>query len=88
MRYKHFGFIYPKANGGIKLRAELSRLKTIFLSRPLSFKEKLYWLQYNKEQELAYKKAINTFHEALMKGEETLNNTHEKYCGKPPIPLK
>lgn len=88
MRYKHFGFVYPKNNGSRSFRGELSRVKTIFLSKPLTLKEKWGWLNYNKENEKAYTKAIQTFHMALTDGEENLDKTHEKYCGKPPIPLK
>lgn len=87
MRYKHFGFIYPQS-AKRSLRGKLSRIKTIFGSKPLTLKEKWYWLNYNRENERAYFKAINTFHLALADGEDALDKTHEKYCGKPPIPLK
>jgi rhamnosyltransferase len=88
MRYKHFGFVLPKNTGNRSLRSKVSRLKTIFLSEPLTLREKWNWLNYNKKNEKAYEKAVHTFHEALAVGEENLDKTHEQYCGKPPIPLK
>lgn len=88
MRYKHFGFVYPTENGKKNYRAALSRYKQIFTAKPLTLKEKLGWLNYNKTYRLAVKEAHRTFQEALQKGEEALDKVHEKYCGKPPIPLK
>lgn len=88
MRYKHFGFIYPKSDGKRNLRAELSRYKQIFTARPMSLKEKFGWLKYNNDYNEAVAEAHRTFLEALEQGEEVLDKVHEKYCGKPPIPLK
>lgn len=88
MRYRHFGFIYPKGDGKRNLRGELSRYKQIFTAKPLSLKEKIGWIKYNKEYDQAVAKAHQTFLEALEKGEDVLDKVHEKYCGKAPIPLK
>ncbi|MDQ6609103.1 MAG: glycosyltransferase [Bacteroidota bacterium] len=88
MRYRHFGFIYPKEDGKRNYRGELSRYKQIFTAANMSLKEKLAWLKYNKEYDEAVGKAHNTFLEALAKGEDALDREHEKYCGKPPIPIK
>ncbi len=88
MRYRHFGFVYPKGEGKRNYRAVLSRYKQIFTAGPMSLKEKFGWLKYNKEYNEGVAKAHNTFTEALAIGEEALDTVHEKYCGKPPIPLK
>jgi rhamnosyltransferase len=88
MRYRHFGFIYPRGNGKTNYRQELSKLKQIFTAAPMSVAEKFKWVKYNKELSHAVKEAHEAFHSALEKGEQVLDEVHQKYCGKPPIPLK
>ena len=88
MRYRHFGFIYPKENGKKNFRKELSKLKLILIAQPMSIGEKIKWIRYNKVQEVAYKEAVATFHDALARSEEELDKLHQELCGKPPIPLK
>jgi len=88
MRYRHFGYVYPKGEGKRDLRALLSRYKQIFTAKGISLKEKVGWLKYNNTYDEAVAKAHNTFLEALAKGEQELDKVHEKFCGKPPIPIK
>ncbi|MEO6070253.1 MAG: glycosyltransferase [Chitinophagaceae bacterium] len=86
MRYKYLDYVTgpPKRN----LRGTLSIVKTILKSNPLTSKEKWYWLKYNLDQFKAIKEAQKEFENALSQGEKKLEITHEKWCGKPPIPLK
>lgn len=88
MRYRHFGFVYPKGEGKRAYRTLLSHYKQIFTAENLSLKEKFAWVKYNKVYDAAVAKAHHTFMEALEQGEEQLDKVHEKYCGKPPVPLK
>ena len=88
MRYRHFGFTYPKVKGKKNIRKELGKLKLILLAQPMSIREKIKWIRYNKVQEVAYKEAVARFHDALATGEEELDKVHQELCGKPPIPLK
>lgn len=86
LRYKHFGYIYPKPQKTI--REMLSTVKVIWISKPLSISEKLKWLSYNLNQWNAMKEAHAVFMNALKNGEDALDKEHDKICGKPPVPLK
>ncbi|HUC79684.1 MAG TPA: glycosyltransferase [Flavisolibacter sp.] len=88
MRYRHFGFVYPKETGKKSLRSTLSRYKQIFTTKELPLKSKIDWLKYNDEYDQAAVEANHAFHNALAEGEKVLDQLHEKYCGKPPIPVK
>ena len=85
-RYKHFGFI-----GSIPRKSIVDNLrivKTIWKSFPFKFKENIFWYKYNVDQFNAMRDAHTVFHNAIEKGDHVLNEEHEKFCGKPPIPLK
>lgn len=86
LRYRQFGCIYNRPSQ--TLRQQLSIIKTILFSKPLSLKERWRWYQYNRQQLKGQQRAFETFQDALAKGEEALDAVHEKYCGKPPSPLK
>lgn len=86
LRYRQFGFLYNRPT-----RSTLDRLrtiKTIWTSGPLSVQEKWNWFWYNEQQFKAFIAAHKTFSDALNKGEDILDQVHEKFCGKPPVPLK
>jgi rhamnosyltransferase len=85
-RYKYFGFINEKPV--MRLVDYLRAIKVIVESSPVSVKEKLYWISFNRKIHRSLKKAYDVFNEALNKGEETLDTVHLEYCGKPPIPVK
>ena len=86
LRYRQFGFLYEKPAS--RLIDKLRTIKTIWKSEPLTLKEKWYWFQYNQQQHKAFKAAHETFFKALSQGEEKLDEVHEQFCGKPPVPLK
>jgi rhamnosyltransferase len=85
-RYRHFGFLYgrPKQN----LRQQLSIIKTIFLSEPLTLKEKWGWVLYNRRQLKSWQKAYDVFTEALAESEAHLDAVHDKFCEHPHIHQK
>ena len=85
-RYKYFGYVGVRPKKTIL--DDLRILKTIWKSFPMRFKEILFWLNYNIEQFSAMRNAHHVFQTAIEKGDHVLNQEHEKYCGKPPIPLK
>ena len=86
LRYRCFGFVYHKPKRTV--RETLGIVKLIWVSKSLTLKEKWSWYLYNRQQFNAFKEAHAVFHDALSKGEEVLDRTHEKFCGKPPVPLK
>lgn len=85
-QYKHFGYIQPKPKQN--LIDILKTMKILWQSKPLSFKEKMKWFFYNQDQFIAVKKAYAFFMEALKISETELEAQHEKFCGKPPVPVK
>lgn len=85
-QYKHFGYIQPKPKQN--LIDILKTMKILWQSKPLSFKEKMKWFFYNQDQFIAVKKAYAVFMEALKISETELETQHEKFCGKPPVPVK
>ena len=88
MRYRHFGFVYAKSNGRRNYRELLSRYKQIFTAKGITLKEKMQWLRHNDENDKAGLEALDAFHDALNNGEKALDELHEKYCGKAPVPVK
>ncbi|GAA4753303.1 glycosyltransferase family 2 protein [Flavisolibacter ginsenosidimutans] len=84
--YKSVGFLYPKEP--LSLRSVLSMMKTIAITKPLSTAEKYKWMAYNFQRHRSSQRAYQAFFAALAQGEESLDELHEKYCGKPPVPLK
>ncbi len=85
-RYKHFGFIPPAFPNGSAQK--LRWVKTIFREKGLSLREKFAWYKYNVDQLAAAREALKIFNEALAQSEANLDEVHEKWCGKPPIPVK
>lgn len=85
-RYKYFGFVGSSPQKGIL--DNLRIVKTIWKSFPMKFKENIFWFKYNVDQFNAMRDAHHVFQTAIEKGEHVLNEEHEKYCGKPPIPIK
>jgi rhamnosyltransferase len=84
--YRNFGYLYPQKKRSF--RSFLSMIKTIATAGSLSPKEKWNWYVYNRNRHDAMKQAHHVFLEALSKGEETLDEVHQKHCGKPPVPLQ
>ena len=84
--YKNFGFLPAKPK--TTFRGFLQMIKLIVIAKPLSLKEKWNWFLYNKERRRAMDEAYKTFFEALNVSEKKLDEVHEKFCGKPPMPLK
>lgn len=84
--YRNLQYLYPEPV--LSLRQRLSMMKTISLAEGLSSAKKWRWLKYNLAHHEAERKAHQAFVEALKQGESTLDKVHEKFCGKPPIPLK
>jgi len=85
-RYKHFGFVSKSPKKGILDNLRIA--KTIWQSKPLNTMDKFRWLKYNNDQFEAMCMAHSIFENALAQGEDVLDKKHEKFCGKPPIPLK
>lgn len=85
LRYRLFKYIppVPRRNTIDILR----QIKTIWVSKPLSFVQKWRWLQYNKEQFKGKKAAYKIFTESLAKGDAILDKVHHSYCETPPVPL-
>ena len=86
MRYKQFGYRTPLEKPS--LRNVISMYKTIGQTKTLTAAEKWKWVQYTRAQWKAAHKAHLLFLDALSKGEDVLEKTHERFCGKPPIPVK
>lgn len=86
MRYKQFGCIYNRPR--LTLRQQLSTLKSIALSKPLTLQEKWNWFHYNQTQFRGRVKAYEVFSAALERGEAELDEVHTMYCGKPPMHQK
>lgn len=85
LRYRLFG-VKPVSRQ-YSLVDNLRLVKTIWTSGPMNNIEKVKWLRYNLSQRKAMQKAFEVFTEALKKGERELENVHEKFCGKPPVPI-
>lgn len=86
LRYRQFGCVYDPPSR--TLRQQLSIVKTILLAKPMGLKEKWEWLRHNHRQLKGQQRAYAVFRAALDEGDEKLDAVHERYCGKPPIPLK
>lgn len=85
-RYRHFGFIPPKpAMGFIDL---LRLIKVVWISGPMTNRQKIKWVKYNLDMHNAAKAAYRLFTDALAISEDNLTKVHTEYCGKPPIPVK
>lgn len=85
-QYKHFGYSQPKPKQN--LFGILKTIKIIWQSKPLSFRQKIKWFYYNQDQFKAIQKAYKVFNDALEISETKLETVHEKFCGKPPVPVK
>ncbi len=85
-RYKYFGYIYPDVKR--KLFSKLRDVYYIWKNAELSFNEKVKWLKYNIDNNVAIERAHKLFKDTLSKNEKELDELHNKYCGKPPIPSK
>lgn len=88
MRYKHFGYVYPRNGQKTNVRQELSNLKQILMAPQMKFSQKLRWWKHNRQYGFGVKDAHDSFHHALSISEEELDRIHSLYCGKPPIPIK
>ena len=86
MRYKQFGCIYNRPVQ--TLRQNLSTIKIIATSNPLTLKEKWNWFRYNRMQFKGLVKAYEVLSTALAESEAKLDLIYEKYCGKPPVHQK
>jgi rhamnosyltransferase len=84
--YKTVGFLYQKEKRSI--RSVLSMIKVIATAKALTLGEKYKWVRYNFQRYKSGQKAYKAFFDAMAKGEECLDELHEKHCGKPPVPLK
>ncbi|MEO7534690.1 MAG: glycosyltransferase [Ferruginibacter sp.] len=84
-RYKQFGYLYQKPKQSF--RSFLSMVKQIVTTKDLTIKEKWHWIRYNAQRFNAIKKAHEVFFIALKSGEKTLDEVHNNYCGKSPVPL-
>ena len=85
-RYTQFGFIPEKPESGFKWK--LRTFKTIFKSVSPDMKAFMNWYRYNTNNLKAINKAYKLFMRSVAQGEEVLHAAHEKYCGKPPVPVK
>lgn len=85
-RYRQFGFVYNRPRHSV--RQVLSIIKTLYVSEPLTLKEKWKWFLYNREQLKGEQKAFAIFSEALAESEEKLDAVHERYCGRPQLHQK
>jgi rhamnosyltransferase len=86
LRYRQFGYLYPRPNKTI--REKLSLIKTLWRSLPFRPGAIAYWYQQELSNFKALQRAHTVFMEALDEGEAKLELVHEKYCGKPPVPLQ
>jgi len=84
-RYKVFGVVPTKPV--FKIRKQLTNIRLLFKAK-ISFNERWKWFKYNITLQMSDKKAVNTFLDALNRGEEYLDVLHEKLCGIPPTPGK
>lgn len=85
-RYKHFGFMPDPAKRSF--RSYLSTIKLLLKTKGFSLKEKWNWFNYNLDRDKATLDATNVFISALNQSEKDLDEVHQKYCGKAPVPLK
>lgn len=85
LRYRQFGITYPQQSRSIL--DVLRMMKLIAQSGPFTIKERWSWMKYNQQQFKAFKAAHQVFLKALLQGEDKLDEVHENYCDKPPVPL-
>ncbi len=86
LRYKAFEYIEPYPS--LDARKLKGFVGAIFLKgKGLDFSDKVKWFRYNITVIKARQAAHRSFTKALELGEEELMRTHEKFCGKPPVPL-
>lgn len=85
-RYRLFGLIYDKPQKSI---VDVLRIvKTIWETKGIGLPAKLRWMRYNMDQQQMLQKAHKVFTDALAISEHELDAVHQKYCNKPPMPVK
>lgn len=82
--YKFFG--YKPEMYTPNLIEKLRLIKLLMSENRLSLQEKYRWFVYNIEVRKNLSVAIKDFIMAIDKGEQVLDDEHERLCGMPPIP--
>lgn len=85
-RYRHFGYLYAKPL--FPLRKKLSMIRSLWKYLGMDLSAIYFWFRYNLLNFRALAQAHKLFMSSLDKGESALDETHQKLCNKPPIPLK
>jgi rhamnosyltransferase len=81
-RYKYFAHAPAKVEDSIYRRLQILK---ILLTSDVNLNEKLKWWKYNRQLQRAYKKAYDTFKDALAKGDDYLDKVYEEICKTPPM---
>lgn len=84
--YKFFGVKYEAKQYGLMDYLRLANL--LRKAEGISAAAKLRWWKYNLDSHKGFVKASKAISAAMEKGEEFLDEEHQRLCGKPPIPLK
>ncbi|WP_241237921.1 glycosyltransferase family 2 protein [Pseudoflavitalea rhizosphaerae] len=85
-RYTTLGFV--PIYSPMTVKEKLSMINRLMFSGGVSFRKKLSWFKYNVERRKTIVEAYSVFTQAMSKGDKELSAVHERYCGKPPVPVK